>query len=105
MPDHLHILIELLTGDLPKAIQRFKSRSAIAINKQLGRNGAVWQPAFFDHRIRNDNELGPVLNYMWKNPEIPGLNFRCRKQDWLWFKSEVTEDLSYPEWLSRNPMG
>jgi putative transposase len=105
MPDHLHLILELKTAGLTKAMQAFKSCSAIAINKLLGRSGAVWQPAFFDHRIRNDDELGPILNYIWNNAEPSGLNFRCRKEDWLWFKSKVTKDASYPEWLSENPMG
>jgi putative transposase len=105
MPDHLHLLIELVTGDLTRAIQVFKSRSAIAINKQLNRSGAVWQPAFFDRKLRNDDEVAPVLSYMWNNPKQPGMYFRCRNAEWLWFKSMVTQDISYPEWLSKNPVG
>ena len=105
MPDHLHMVVQLLSEGLSKAIQVFKSRSAISINRSLRRKGALWQTGFYDHKFRSDEDLAPILNYMWNNPETSGSNFRCRKEDWIWFKSVVTEDVTYPAWLKDNPMG
>ena len=65
----------------------------------------IWQPVSFDHKFRADDDLAPILSYMWNNPEVPGQHFRCRKEEWLWFKSMVTLDVEYPEWLRKNPMG
>jgi REP element-mobilizing transposase RayT len=105
MLDHIHLVIRLKSGSLTTAIQSFKSRSAIAINKVIPRSGPLWQPVSFDHKFRADDDLAPILSYMWNNPEVPGQHFRCRKEEWLWFKSMVTLDVEYPEWLRKNPMG
>ena len=105
MSDHVHVVIQLEDDSLTRAIQAFKSRSAIAANRILNRSGQVWQPTSFDHKIRKDEDLFPILLYMWRNPDPSGLNFRCRKEDWLWFKSMVTKDAEYPSWLKEHPMG
>ncbi|MDG2170240.1 MAG: transposase [Opitutales bacterium] len=105
MSDHIHIIIKLHGSSLTKAIQVLKSRSVIAINHALNRKGPVWQPTSFDHKFRNDEDLFPILMYMWKNPSPAGLDFRCRNEDLLWFKSNVTKDVEYPSWLKEHPMG
>ena len=105
MPDHVHLVIQLHDRNLSQPMQVFKSRSAIAINRMLNRCGPLWQAGFLDHKFRSDEDLAPILIYMWKNPTIGGRNFRCRSADWLWFKSMVTKDLEYPLWLRNHPMG
>ena len=104
MPDHVHLVIRLNEVSLTRANQDFKSRSAISINPVLSQSGQLWQPVSFDHKFRSDEDLAPILSYMWNNPSTPGENFRCRKEEWLWFKSIVTEDVDYPEWLRKNPL-
>jgi hypothetical protein len=76
-------------------------KSAVAINKILARTGQVWQKGYFDHKFRTDQDLAPILNYMWKNPDPPGTNFRCNQNDWIWFKSMVTKDFEYPSGYQR----
>lgn len=105
MPDHIHLVARLEEPNLSKCVGGFKGRSAKQINDLLNRSGPVWQRGFFDHKFRSDEEMGPILHYMWNNPRNPGINFRCNKEDWLWFKSLVTKDLTYPAWLLDNPMG
>lgn len=43
MPDHLHWLLTLQSGDLPALMRRIKGRSAISINRALCSQGQVWQ--------------------------------------------------------------
>jgi putative transposase len=105
MPDHMHLVIRLKEESLPLAMRALKSRSAIAVNRCLKRKGQLWQPVSFDHKFRSDEDLGPILSYTWNNPPPPGKNFRCRKEEWLRFKSMVTQEVDYPEWLRANPMG
>jgi hypothetical protein len=81
-----------------------RGRSARTINLQLRRSGPLWQRAYFEHALKPDESLQPVLHYMWHNPARPGHRFRCRAEIWHWFKSCVTTDVSYFDWLSRNPM-
>lgn len=105
MPDHLHFIIRLKDPSLEECIRNFKGRSSYEINRFLNEKGSLWQRGYFDHKFRRDEDLGPILNYMWNNPKKPGHYFRCNKDDWLWFKSLVTKDLDYPVWLKENPMG
>jgi hypothetical protein len=105
MPDHVHFVSKLSDSSLDSTVRAFKGASSRAINLLLKRTGGVWQRGYFDHKFRSDDEMGPILHYMWNNPSNPGENFRCNKDDWLWFKSIVTKDVNYPSWLSSNPMG
>jgi len=35
--------------------------------------GVVWQPGFFDHRLRNDENYGQKAEYIRQNPVRAGL--------------------------------
>jgi len=105
MSDHVHFVIRLKNPCLSKAMKTFKGRSALIINRSMERKGQVWQRGYFDHKFRDDEDLAPILLYMWNNLNPPGKYFKCNLADWLWFKSIVTKDVEYPTWLSGNPMG
>jgi REP element-mobilizing transposase RayT len=68
MPDHLHWLITLQSGNLPALVQRIKGRSAIAINRSLGSQGKIWQKGFHDHALRKDEDVQTVARYIVANP-------------------------------------
>lgn len=76
MPDHLHWLVELRRGVLGTGMQAFKSRSARAINQAGGGQGRVWQPGFYDHRIRSETDLQWQARYIIENPVRAGLALR-----------------------------
>jgi REP element-mobilizing transposase RayT len=50
-----------------------KSRSAIEINRLLGRRGRIWQKGFHDHAIRKEEDLRAVARYVVANPVRAGL--------------------------------
>ena len=83
MPDHLHWLFTLGHGGLSACLRRFKSRSAKAINQARGQSGAIWQPGFYDHRLRDDEDLRRQACYILANPVRAGL---------------VTDVREYPHW-------
>lgn len=62
MPDHLHWLMVLHEGKLSEAVQLLKGRSAHAIGQ------AVWQANYFDHAVRQDEELRKMARYIVANP-------------------------------------
>ncbi len=69
MPDHLHWLFSL--GDkysLSKTMEILKGRSAVKLNKQLSRNGRVWQKGFHDHALRKEEDVKTVARYIVANP-------------------------------------
>ena len=46
------------------------------------KHGVKWQRDFFDHRLRNDQELQEKTSYILMNPVRKGL---CKRaEDWVW---------------------
>lgn len=74
MPDHLHWLVQLdeVLG-LADLARRFKSVSALRINRRLGRSGPIWKPGYYDHLIRDDENLRDAARYIVANPLRAGL--------------------------------
>ena len=74
MPDHLHWLLRLDAGvSLASIMQRLKGATARRINAHLGRRGRIWQPAYHDHAIRQDEDLRAMARYIVANPLRAGL--------------------------------
>ena len=69
MPDHLHVLAAILGGvNLQQSFGRWKRWCSKEVNRSLGRQGSVWQPGFFDRRIRKEDDIGAVGRYIEHNP-------------------------------------
>jgi REP element-mobilizing transposase RayT len=62
MPDHLHWLLVLHEGTLSEVVKLLKGRSAHAIGQ------AVWQANYFDHAVRQDEDLRKMARYIVANP-------------------------------------
>ncbi|NOQ87988.1 MAG: transposase [Gammaproteobacteria bacterium] len=74
MPDHLHWLIQLNDKyDLPAVVKRFKAMSALSINQHLNRTGQVWQKAYYDRSLRQEDDVKQVSRYIVANPLRAGL--------------------------------
>lgn len=73
MPDHLHWLMELQRGTLAECMALLKSRSSRLLNRQLGRNGPLWQHGYHDHALRTDESLHEKAMYLLANPVRAGL--------------------------------
>ncbi len=79
MPNHVHIAFKLLgNADLSKVLHGWRSYTAHAINKLLGRSGILWQPDCYNHIIRSEAECKQQMRYIWENPEKAGY------QNWPW---------------------
>lgn len=74
MPDHFHWLFQLAEGgDLGELIGKFKGSSSRKINRHLALSGSLWQPAFFDHALRTDEDVARVARYIVANPLRAGI--------------------------------
>jgi REP element-mobilizing transposase RayT len=74
MPDHMHALVELPAGvTLGAVMQSINSRTARAANAAVHGNGPVWEPAFHDHAMRDDENLQMAARYLVANPVRAGL--------------------------------
>ena len=71
MPNHVHVLIELLENHtVPEIVQGWKSYTAHQVGKALGLNGAFWQPEYFDRYIRDAGHFQAVCAYIRANPGV-----------------------------------
>ena len=52
-------------GDVVRA---FKSLSAIHVNRLLMRSGPLWQRNYYEHVIRDEDELNRIREYITNNP-------------------------------------
>jgi putative transposase len=76
MPDHLHAIIAFPRElGMKTLVTNWKKFVALEY-------GIKWQRDFFDHRLRNQNELDEKTSYILMNPIRKGL---CeRMEDWIW---------------------
>jgi len=79
MPNHVRVVVKPQTGyTLKNILHSWKSFTAHAANRILGRNGQFWQEEYYDHLIRNEDDFYQAVAYVFGNPEIAGL------QGWRW---------------------
>lgn len=70
MPNHIHMIIVIDNNGRPqvsptisRAIKQFKG----AITKKIGKS--IWQTSFYDHIIRNEEDMYYHLQYIDENPK------------------------------------
>lgn len=80
MPNHVHGIIEINnnnvgegfkpspTHGLSEIIRAFKTFSSRRINETAGSKIFQWQRGFYDHIIRNEQDLNRVREYIQNNP-------------------------------------
>ena len=81
MPNHVHLLIEMLEGyPLSDVMHSIKSYTAHEANKISGRKGRFWSVESFDRYIRDVRHFRNTVDYIENNPVKAGL---CgRAEDW-----------------------
>ena len=74
MPNHIHGIIFLQGAassapTLGRVVRAFKSISAIGANRLLNRAGQpFWQRNYFEHVVRDEDELHALRQYIRDNP-------------------------------------
>jgi REP element-mobilizing transposase RayT len=83
MPNHVHVLVDMLPGqDLGRIVQSWKRHTAQAINRHLGMEGALWRREYWDRYIRDEAHFRLAVDYIERNPVKAGLVRRV--EDWRW---------------------
>jgi len=83
MPNHVHLLVKPL-GDnqIAKILHSWKSFTANAINKLIGKQGQLWQRESYDHIVRNQSSFHAFQKYIRENSSggiLPPSAARCRR--------------------------
>ena len=68
MPNHVHVLVEILPGHtLAGVLHTWKSYTAHAANRLLGRSGAFWQVEYWDRYLRHAEHYENAVRYIHGN--------------------------------------
>ncbi|NMC16104.1 MAG: transposase [Chloroflexi bacterium] len=84
LPDHIHLLMTLDNTDsnFSSRIKEIKRKATLAIREHLQNPSLhVWQDRFWEHTIRDDNDLKMHFDYIHYNPIKHGYS---EKYDWKW---------------------
>lgn len=74
LPDHFHMIIDPMKENLSCLMRRIKLAFSRRYRDQLGdKQGRIWQYRFWDHIIRDQNDLNRHLDYIHYNPVKHGL--------------------------------
>ena len=83
MPNHVHTIFKTALP-LAEVLHSWKSYTRTTINRLLSRTGKLWQDAYFDRLMRNEQQFRRAVEYVMNNPAKAGL------RDWPFVRS-------YPE--------
>jgi len=72
LPDHFHIIINPQNQNISDIIHAFKIKYSRLFRDKY-RSGQVWQNRFWEHVIRDQDDLNNHLNYVHYNPVKHGL--------------------------------
>ena len=67
MPNHFHLLITP-TLTLERAMQLIKGGFSHQVRKELGVVRQIWQPSYYDRRVRDEQEYSAFREYIHQNP-------------------------------------
>jgi putative transposase len=83
MPDHLHFLVSPRQNGISVLTftDQYKGK---ATNRSwtVGWRGKLWQPRYYDHIIRAEEDLRAIAEYILYNPVRQ--NLVVRAEEWLW---------------------
>ncbi len=96
IPDHWHLIVELPAGDndYPLRLKRIKetftdgwlaqglSEATVTVSQQRRGERGIWQPRYWEHTIRDEEDLERCTDYIHWNPRKHGLVGRIC--DWPW---------------------
>lgn len=68
MPDHLHMILkgEMKNSNIKKSIEIFKQKTGYWLSKNVSK--FKWQKDYYDHIIRNDEDIQNQIRYILNNP-------------------------------------
>lgn len=102
LPDHMHWLFEPDEGDFSAVVATFK-RDVTWWLKSKGITTPLWQKRFYDHIIRDDDDLNRHLDYIHFNPVKHGLCQHPREWPHSSFAAWQARGAYPPEWGMTEP--
>ena len=93
MPDHLHLLLqgEEQNSDVIKTMDMFKQKTGFWFYQN--KNHIKWQKDYYDHIIRNDEDLKEHIYYILYNPVRAGI-----VSNWKDYEFKGSSVYNFDEW-------
>lgn len=99
LPDHFHAVIDPKNEDISRLMQRFKmSFAALYRKREVTKSGRIWQHRFWDHIIRNENDMNRHINYIHYNPMKHGLAAAPVRWEFSTFRRYVRDGYYNEDW-------
>jgi putative transposase len=99
LPDHLHMILHG-TDWVGGFMRSFKLRAV-----RRARVGLLWQERFYDHVIRNDEDLSNHLDYLHFNPVKHGWSATPEAHAHSSFRRYLAREWYLPGWGHALPQG
>jgi putative transposase len=92
MPDHFHLLITPIVT-LEKTMQLIQGGFSYRVKRELEFMHKIWQPSYYDRRVRDFEELLAYSEYIRQNPVKKGLVSAAQKYVYgsAWPKYQLDE--------------
>jgi putative transposase len=118
LPDHLHCIMTLPENDddFPTRWRQIKSRfthdylaaggtqSTITMSMKQESRKAIWQPRYWEHRIRNEADYYQHRDYIHLNPVNHGHATNPENWKWTSFHHHVRTGALDPNWPGATPI-
>jgi putative transposase len=72
MPDHFHLLLSP-TLSLERSLQLIKGGFSYRAKREVAHSGEIWQPSYYDRRVREIEDYSSFKYYIRRNPVERGL--------------------------------
>ncbi|MDO8938047.1 MAG: transposase [Methylicorpusculum sp.] len=107
LPDHLHCLWTLPYGDADFSTrwQMVKTAFSRRVPSEVKANGSkmLWQPRFYEHCLRGDNDFHKHMDYIHYNPVKHGLATKPGEWPYGSFRRFVNLGLYTSNWGEMSP--
>jgi len=85
MPNHVHWLLRLADGSkLSSLMAATKGNASRGLQANAGLRLPIWQPGYYEHQIRADEDLRQQARYLIANPLRAGLVSRVVDYPYWW---------------------
>ena len=100
LDDHFHWIIKPANADFSKIVQSVKLRFTHRYKKfnNLKKPCKIWQNRFWDHVIRDEDDLLRHMDYVHYNPVKHGVVKRPQDYRWCSFNQHVKKGNYQPDW-------
>lgn len=108
LPDHMHAIWTLRDSDFSSRWARIKRgftrRCGLPHVSSRGADAGIWQPRFWEHLVRNENDFARHMDYVHYNPVKHGHVQRVADWPWSTFHRCVRRGIYVPDWGQAEPV-